>query len=649
MRLKNARVTNYKSVEDSEDFDVDDLTCLVGKNESGKTAILEALYKLQPIYNDDKSKFSDTDYPRRRWSEYKDRADDDPDVVVHTTWELSDDQVEAIEGVVGKGVLREPTVQIHRRYRQKNTTWQFPVSEKKALEILLKDSGLSETDKKGLAKFSTVKLLRRHLLNLEDPSSKLAAFRDVVEDQFHEQGLQKTLINLPGMNLPTFILFRDYDQLPGRVSLTQLKQRQENDELEMEDQIFLALLDLVDATPDEIEQAESSEHLIAELEAVSNRLGEEIFRYWSQNRHLEVNFLFGAAHSSDPPPFNSGYVFQTRIRNQRHRVTVNFDERSTGFIWFFSFLVWFSQVKKNYGSNIVILLDEPGLSLHATAQADLLRYIKERLLPLGQVIYSTHSPFMVDTGDLLSVRTVEDGLDEDGNVLGTKVGDKVLSTDAETVFPLQAALGYDITQSLFIGEHTLLVEGPSDLLYLRWASLFAVGGGHAGLDLRWTITPCGGIDKIGSFLALFTGNDLNIAVLTDFGHGDKTKVRGLRESELLKSGRVLSADLYLENDTGDIEDLFGHEFYIELVNRCYGLEGDAAIDVPKETPTQVVKYVEEAFKFVPPDTAEFDHFRPAAYLVEYWGKLQGEISPSQEALDRFTNLLTDLNAFLPDR
>jgi AAA15 family ATPase/GTPase len=58
MRLKSVRVTNYKSVEDSEEFEVDDLTCLVGKNESGKTAILEALYKLQPIYDDETSKFS---------------------------------------------------------------------------------------------------------------------------------------------------------------------------------------------------------------------------------------------------------------------------------------------------------------------------------------------------------------------------------------------------------------------------------------------------------------------------------------------------------------------------------------------------------------------------------------------------------------
>ena len=60
--------------------------------------------------------------------------------------------------------------------------------------------------------------------------------------------------------------------------------------------------------------------------------------------------------------------FSTRIRNERHRASVNFDERSTGFIWFFSFLIWFSQMKANYADKLIVLLDEPGLTLHGKAQ-----------------------------------------------------------------------------------------------------------------------------------------------------------------------------------------------------------------------------------------------------------------------------------------
>ena len=100
----------------------------------------------------------------------------------------------------------------------------------------------------------------------------------------------------------------------------------------------------------------------------------------------------------------------------------------------------------------------------------------------------------------------------------------MLSTDADTIFPLRAVLGYDLTQSLFIGEHTLLVEGPSDLLYLTWASNELRSKKRTGLNPRWTITPTGGIDKIGSFVALFGGNKLHVAVLPDYHAGDKAKV-----------------------------------------------------------------------------------------------------------------------------
>jgi AAA ATPase-like protein len=86
---------------------------------------------------------------------------------------------------------------------------------------------------------------------------------------------------------------------------------------------------------------------------------------------------------------------------------VPFSERSAGFIWFFSFLVKFAQVQKN-GGKLILLLDEPGLTLHGKAQADLLRYFVEKLAPEHQVIFTTHSPFIVPADNLPGVRIVED-------------------------------------------------------------------------------------------------------------------------------------------------------------------------------------------------------------------------------------------------
>ena len=168
-------------------------------------------------------------------------------------------------------------------------------------------------------------------------------------------------------------------------------------------------------------------------------------------------------------------------------------------MWFFSFLVQFAMMRRNT-NNVIILLDEPGLTLHGKAQEDLLRYIEENLLPSHQVIYSTHSPFMVPSKRLSACRVVEDVISYDTSGRpqseGTKVTEDVMSTDKDTLFPLQGALGYSLTQSLFVGENTLLVEGPSDILYLQVFSNELERRGQEGLNSRWIMCPAGGIDNV---------------------------------------------------------------------------------------------------------------------------------------------------------
>lgn len=303
-------------------------------------------------------------------------------------------------------------------------------------------------------------------------------------------------------------------------------------------------------------------------------------------------------------------------------------------------------MQREHGENLVLLLDEPGLSLHGTAQGDLLRYMKEKLVPKCQLIYTTHSPFMVDPENLAAVRTVED-VTKEGEVLGTKVGDEVLSSDAETLFPLRAALGYDITQTMFIGEHSLLVEGPSDYLYLQWARQELQARARMTLDRRWTITPCGGIRRIGSFMALFGAHLLHVAVFSDFARGDKGEVRSLRESDLLRDGHVLTADMFVEQAEADIEDLLGRSFYRELVHSAYSLPTNRQIPVARSdsAPERVVKEVEDHFKLLPADVPEFDHLTPALYLLEHRAQFS-EIERVDEALSRFEKLFEMLNGFL---
>ena len=237
-------------------------------------------------------------------------------------------------------------------------------------------------------------------------------------------------------------------------------------------------------------------------------------------------------------------------------MTVPFSDRSAGFIWFFSFLVSFSQIKKDQG-NVIILLDEPGLNLHGRAQADLLRYIEEKLMPDHQVIFTTHSPFMVPAERLDWVRTVEDVVVQKGRSfvsLGTKIGTDVLSTDHDTLFPLQAALGYEITKGLYVGEHTLLVEGPADLLYLKAMSNELAKRDRVSLDSRWVVCPTNGIDKVAAFVSLFGGNKPHVAVLLPFVKGQRANIDNLKQSKLLEESNILTVTEFVPQDEADIED-----------------------------------------------------------------------------------------------
>ena len=646
MRLSSVRIQNFKCIEDSGEFSLDRVTCLVGKNESGKSAILQALYKLNPVVESEGRYDDVVEYPRRRWSSYRERREREPDVVVTTKWQLEETDRRAIADVLGPNALRSDTVTLTKGY-DNTLRWEIQVDERAVVAYLLDNSNLTPEEADRLRDCNTVEQLMQRLAPVQSLSERERKFLDSLRTMFPDGRAAAGAERVLGPLMPRFLYFAEYQKMKGRIALNDLVERKKRNQVDFGERIFEALLKLAGTSVEEVQKIGTLEHLYAELEGISNEITETIFNYWSQNRYLEVEFRIDMGRPQDPPPFNSGPVFQTRIRNNRHRVTVNFDERSSGFIWFFSFLVWFSQLRQHYGERLIVLLDEPGLSLHARAQQDLLRYIRERLAPHHQVVYTTHSPFMIDPENLLAVRIVEDLVDQKGTVLGTKVRDDVFAIEPDTIFPLQAALGYDITQTLFVGKNVVLVEGPSDLLYLKWFSSELRRQGREGLDHRWVITPCGGIDKVASFLALFGGSGLRVAVVTDFHHGIKYKVRDLNTARVYQLSGVLTANSYVGRDEADIEDLLGRAFYYHLVNQCYGLQGDWALVPDKQdTAGRVVKEVEDHFRTLPPDAPEFDHYAPAAYLVENGNRLRDEVPGLADALDRFERLFHDLNEIL---
>jgi predicted ATP-dependent endonuclease of OLD family len=496
-------------------------------------------------------------------------------------------------------------------------------NEKEAISIL---TGLSQRSDK-----------------LEDLLASLNKLRD---GSFHSE-----IIDILSPNMPKFFYTSHFDRMSGEISINQLQLDIQQNAVTPSDQIFLDFLEYAGTSIDDLKGVSKHEELKAKCEGASNEITDEIFQFWSQNDALKVVIEIAEGKFGDKPPFNSGTIVKIRIENTNHRVTVPLSERSAGFVWFFSFLSQFKQLKKTAG-NAILLLDEPGLTLHGKAQSDLLRYIEERLLPEHQVIFTTHSPFMVPAERMADVRIVEDVIKYEGRkptVLGTKVSSDALLVDKDTLFPLQAALGYEITQSLFIGKNTLLVEGPSDILYLQAFSTALKNRKREGLDSRWTICPSGGIDKISPFASLFGGNNLNIAVLCDLASGDKSKVEKLRKSQILNASQLFTAADFTGKSESDIEDFLHPELFVKLLNSAYSLSKKNILTVAKLdaalSTERIVKKAEAAFSSMTLDVPEFNHFYPSDWLIRNPTFLVD--SPElDETLDRFEEAFKLINKVL---
>ena len=687
MKLTGVEIKDFKSIRHSTPFEVGQITCLVGKNESGKTALLQALYKLNPVVPEH-SKFDVTDeYPRAEVEEYRQRVESNeikPAIVVQTEYTLDPDEIKAVEAIYGAGVLTSPTIRVSKGYEDKLFV-KVDADEAAAVKGLVQGHKLPDEVAQDALACNTLKALKDYLDAdgekrqesyttakaaadaLTDPDAQKKAVHEA--DLLAESEAAKKLKGLLTAILlgdfgfyiwthhlkghwPKFLYFDEYYQMEGHVNIEKLKERQSAQQLRDSDRPMLGLIDLARLKLDELINPQRTEELVAKLEGASNHLSRQILKYWSQNQHLQVKFDVRAARPGDPEEMRAGNNLWGRVDDMVHRVSTQLGSRSKGFLWFFSFLAWFSQQKKTK-EPLILLLDEPGLFLHAKAQGDLLRYMDVELAPHHQVVYTTHSPFMIDARRFDQVRIVEDKSIDSREPLppeqaGTKVFKEVLDAGEGSLFPLQGALGYDIAQTLFVGPNCLVVEGVSDLLYLQTMSGLLEEAGRQGLDRRWTITPVGGSEKVPTFAALLgSQKGLTIATLIDFQKKDQQSIENLYKRKLLQKKNVLTFAEFVGTAEADIEDMFDVAFYLKLVNGEYANDLNKKVaerDVKTGSPRIVVR-LESFFSGNPlKGTAQFGHFRPARYFTENVATLKKSLPAV--AFGRFEEAFKKLNALL---
>lgn len=627
MLLKKVTIHKYKSFLTEQSYTVEDrITRIVGKNESGKTALLEALAKSN--YFEDNADFQfdkDLDYPR---SELIKAKNENP-AVLTCEYELSDEDVESVEDEYGEGIISKQTFSLTSYYDNTRKTTGVAVDFNVFKNWLITSFDVGDQGQeflRAVASFSA----------LEDVVSENETTPGMKEIQTElnkiKKGAGKWENPLEGYIFLTYIspavpklwYFSDYFSLPCRINLNEFATGKPTGSLSSEEfKIAKALFELSGLQLSDIQSETNFEAFKAQLEATSNSITDDMFEYWTTNQNLEIRF--DIEHAAD----NVRYL-NIRIYNSKHRVTLPLKNRSKGFLWFFSFLVWFSKIQGNTDSKYILLLDEPGLSLHASAQSDLLRFIDEKLAPEYQVIYTTHSPFMIDSLKLNEVRTV---YDTQNPKVGSVVSDAVEEKDSDTLFPLQAALGYTIAQNLYVSPNNLLVEGISDLVYLNHFSSALKALGREGLSDDVTIVPVGGADKIATFISLMRGNELSTVCLLDTFTDQRaeTRLKKMVEQKIIADKKIIYYHSILEQSFADIEDMFTKDEYVVLYNGAFGTSIKTAdIDVDRPIMSQLKRLN---------GNKSFNHYSPANYMA----KNIGMMTFSDETLSHFEKLFNTIN------
>ena len=349
------------------------------------------------------------------------------------------------------------------------------------------------------------------------------------------------------------------------------------------------------------------------LSSASLDITRKFSEWWSQRRHQ-------IRYDAD------GAYFRIWVSDDRRPgVEIELEERSKGFQWFFSFYLVFLVEADEGHKHAVLLLDEPGLHLHPTAQQELISFF-DNLAEKNQLLYSTHSPFLIDGDNLHRIRPVVE--DQTGH---SRISVGEWPKDRDTIFPLQAAAGYAMVRGLFQHRDNVLVEGMTDYYLLNLLTQQARSAGRKTLSDDIYVTPCGGTKMVGHLASLFLGQSVRPVVLLDGDAAGRARRDALlKELYAAHADRVVIIDSVLNQPGAEIEDLLGSDILSEAANEALGLR--LKLTAADRTAASAVAQVEAAA--IRQGISLPDGWKPstALHMVRQWSE-KGTRLPD-EVLDK---------------
>lgn len=684
MRLARFHVKKYRSIEDSGEIKVDEnITTFVGVNESGKTNLLRALKKINHVEDTD---FDDlTENPVWHFGHF-----DPEETFVTATFTLNDEEKRRIKEI-SNGQVSIDEIKFSKKKNMKlichldngqeaihfdvfHRNYLQPISElldhidpesfengqscKDDVMNAFNTIGQGHEDELNIRQPDVLNSIKRDIKNFKaslssipdnalEGGNEIHAILDRINSEVTEDSAEKVK-NYLIENLPRFVYFENIAIIDSRIHLPTFVSKLDSNNLDEDEKTAKALLDLGNLDAHELlrlgEEGKNRSKVQqnkARLDQISSlaskKVSEEIDGIWTQNDH-NVEF---SVHGDD---------LRVWVVNKKDQIKLQLEERSRGYQWYFSFYTVFNVESEGRHKDAIILLDEPALFLHAVGQKDFLQNVLPMLAEKNQILYSTHSPFMVDLTKPDSIHTVtakETDLENGKAQKISHVSAEVWDNDRDALFPLQSALHYTMAQSMFMGKKNLIVEGVTDFWLLSSASSLLESAGKTHLRSDFVFVPVAGATRSVLFASTYKSQDLDVAVLLDADQEGRKAHDLIVKNKILRDRKVaMLNEIFGKTENMSIEDIFPQDYYLKFVESTYQKElqakGIANIDLSSREP-MIVKRIDDFFK--ENGLGEFRKSRPDRAILKELERANIDAIPSQLIKD-FEAIFEEINKMI---
>lgn len=623
MKMERFRIENYKKIEDTGWVEIGNIISLVGKNEAGKSAILRGLSKLNP--SDDSGYEYSKEFPRHRLD--SDHNSEDWRV---SSAEFTIDKEKELPKLIKIAPLLSniTTIIVSRYYDNKclvsygnSNITKFKLTDEQFVEILEDWKRVIETTTSVEERSDELQSIKNNLSDVIN--SKIESIQsssnhipiETITNIFNElnthiskewQNTFKRITNKYNSlinkfkinheldsafvwvmdNMPKFIYFDKYDILNSAMPINEFINGVESIERDPQLRIRKCLfehgglnINTIKKLTSDVDETTDQSILSCNRNVIMTKASKKVtesFSLWWKQRKYKIRYDL------------NGDYFRVWVSDDLYDTEIELEQRSAGLQYFFSFyLIFIVEADKNH-ENSILLLDEPGLHSHISAQQKTVEFLN-KLSEKNQILYTTHSPFMIDKDNFKNIRIVSEDKDNHGT---TKISDNLCLNDKDSLFPLQAALGYSLAQTLFYSEYQFVVEGITDLNILIAMQKLLAKKSMTTLNNKIVIIPAGGTRRAKPLGSMLIGHGIKFVILFD---GDKAGTNTLKLMEDKLTVKGVTTNLFTKKKESEIEDFFDESTYVKAVKKAYP-NSKIKFNEQEKKIESIVRQIESVFK-----------------------------------------------------